>query len=80
MNSVIRTPAEEALIDDLVAGRIEALIATCPLCEVHGRLVVVSDEEGPVDACCRPCADRPLLNMAPIEGILLEALRDRKEV
>jgi len=73
---VLRSPEEEARINLFVAGALDGLIAVCPVCERYGRLVVVSDEDGPVDASCVPCASRPLLDMEPIMGALRAALSD----
>lgn len=59
----MRSPEEEALIDALVAGELGGLIAVCPTCERTGRLVVISDDLGPFDACCEECAAAPLLSL-----------------
>lgn len=73
----MRSPEEEALIDAFVAGEIDGLIAACPCCERRARLVVVSDEWGPIDAACAPCAGMPMLDLDWLYELLAESVRGR---
>jgi hypothetical protein len=76
-NDVIRSPEEETLIDALVAGEIDGLVAVCPSCERMARLQVICDEEGPFDACCAVCANQEPLDLDWLYELLAEAVRGR---